>query len=346
MECSFEFRDKFIKISLCVAVVVTILTTTVMLTYASKKTVILSEADTEEALVEAVPKAQGWTIEIPLDYDDSVSYLSFPMPSNVTARDVSYLMNYSSGEFSLVVENTLYRQTSHGNFNYIESGEGTFDGSTTTLSFKLSETVVPEVSYYNKEARVSFVQVSKIAKPIVLIDPGHGGTKSGTVVGSISEKEQVMKLAKLIEEKTVDKPYTVLLTRTGDMTLSTEDRINTIKLLDADYYIGLHLLSDPEDTKLFGMKAAYNGTYYHGKLENAEFAAAILKAACESALDKAIGVSEAGDDEVILKLLDIPATVFYAGYLSNEDEARLLSEDSYLEKIAEGIVNALDGVVK
>lgn len=328
------------------AVVVTILTTTVMLTYASKKTVILSEADTEAAEEQVVLKAQEWTIDIPKDNDGTVPYLFFSFPANVTARDVSFLVNYAYEELKIEIKDTWYSTLPEGNFSFVESAKGAFDGIDTTLTFKLSENVVPKISYYNKEARVTFVPVSDIEKPIVLIDPGHGGAKTGTVVGNISEKEQVLKLAQYIEAACHDKPYTVLLSRTGDMTLSTEDRINTIKALDADYYIGLHLLSDPEDTKLFGMSASYNGTYYHDGLENAEFAGAVLKGACEKALDRALGVNEAEADEIILKLLDIPGTVFYAGYLSNEEEAKLLSEDSYLKKIAEGITDALDEVIK
>ena len=58
------------------------------------------------------------------------------------------------------------------------------------------------------------------------------------------------------------------------------------------------------------------------------------------------GLYEADDDEIILKALNIPATILYAGHLTNEDEAKLLSSEEYLQRIAKGIVAALDETIQ
>ncbi len=71
----------------------------------------------------------------------------------------------------------------------------------------------------------------------------------------------------------------------------------------------------------------------------------VLRNAATEAKNKALGINEAGDSEVILKTLDIPGMVLNPGFLSNEDEAMLLCDEAYIGKLAKGIVNALDEVI-
>lgn len=203
----------------------------------------------------------------------------------------------------------------------------------------VAKTVEPEwsldLSYLEDEVR-----------PIVLIDPGHGGSSYGTRAGEVAEKDIVLSIAKQIRDLCPEKPYRVVLLRENDVTVNTEERISAVMDSQADYYIGIHLSSDAEDVKAFGMKATYNPTYFRNGLENVDFADAVLMNAAVCTNNRALGVENASEEDVILQVLNIPAAVLYAGYISNADEAELLSTEEYTQKIAEGIVNALDGVVK
>ena len=127
--------------------------------------------------------------------------------------------------------------------------------------------------------------------------------------------------------------------------MNTEERINSIKAVDGDFYIGLECCSDVEDTQRFGMSALYNSKYYRNGLNNVSFADRVLKSTCEAAKNRAEGLIEATDEDVILRVLGIPGMTLFTGYLSNPEEALLLDDSEYIRKIAAGIVNALDEVV-
>ena len=83
----------------------------------------------------------------------------------------------------------------------------------------------------------------------------------------------------------------------------------------------------------FGMEAGFNSAFYRNGLENVSFADSVLRNAAFYAKNRALGLHEVTDDEVILKLLDMPATVLYAGYLSNAEESTLLNEKEYIENV-------------
>lgn len=266
METADLFRIKLIRVSLIVTVVMAVLCTSVMVTYASHKTIIVAEENEEEAV------------------------------------------------------NAL----------------------------KLKEESAPNISYINVEEKFSpeiVKSLKALNKPIVLLDPGHGGAMNGTQVGEVCEKDILLKLAFEIENLSAEKPYKVVLLRDGDETINTENRIRAFQAVKPDYYIGLHLSSNADDTKLFGMEAYYNPDYYHNGLENVDFADLLLRNVATETKNRALGLFEATDNELILRVLDVPATTLYLGYMSNEEELKLLTDKDYLYKIGKGIVESLDSIV-
>ena len=93
------------------------------------------------------------------------------------------------------------------------------------------------------------------------------------------------------------------------------------------------------------MFAEYNGTFYRDGLSNASFADTLLKCVCESAMDKGTELVDVAGD-TMLKPLAVPAAKLYLGYLSNKEEGELLSHADYRERIAKGIVEGLDEMIK
>ncbi len=354
MNCEFDFsfRDKFIKMSLYVTVAIGVFLSSIMLAYAGHKTIIMDEEEIEEIVETEEVKASRWHIDLDSLSGKKGENITFLVPSYIDNEDVSINMNYADNTLTVTVPDTkesyFLSNPPKGDFEYVRSAEGVFNGTDTTISLALSETLIPKISYYNNEVRIALCSPSSIKEesPIVILDPGHGGAKTGTVVGNLMEKETTLKICKYVEDLSEDKPYTVILTRETDVYLNTQERINSVLNTCADYYIGIHLSSNAEDTKLFGMESCYNDVFYHNTgIENVNFANAVLLNSVMSTNDLAIGLRPAGAEELILQVLYIPATVLYAGYMSNEEEASLLGKSDYLYKIAEGIVAALDEVI-
>lgn len=82
----------------------------------------------------------------------------------------------------------------------------------------------------------------KRGKPLVLIDPGHGGIDPGALSpSSLPEKKVVLAVAKRLKEH-LDKTgrYKVHMTRTRDVFVSLDRRLKISRKLDADLFISLH----------------------------------------------------------------------------------------------------------
>ncbi|PZA06914.1 MULTISPECIES: N-acetylmuramoyl-L-alanine amidase [unclassified Meiothermus] len=62
--------------------------------------------------------------------------------------------------------------------------------------------------------------------PLVVIDPGHGGTDSGFIQSGIREKDLTLNLAQTLRALLTSSGLRVSLTREGDQTLSLQNRAN------------------------------------------------------------------------------------------------------------------------
>ena len=349
MEERYQNRGNLIKVSLIVAIIASVLTFSVMIAYASQKTIIVNEESEEgDSYLYGYDDLQ-WSIDTANLSDPKAAVLKVFIPSDTPMSDVTLGVRYDSKSVSVKIKNTresyFLSDPPRGNYEHVQVAKGIFDGRDTTIIFEFDEACACDMERKGRVLELRFKPVKEIDHPVVMIDAGHGGNQSGTRVGNLAEKNVTLSLATMVRELAKDKPYTVLLTREDDELLSTQDRIAAIEAVDADYFVSIHFSTDVEDTKKFGMSAYYNPLYYHNGLENAEFADILLRTVATAASDKAIGVFEAGEDEAALKVLDIPSAYLYAGYLSNADEAKLLGDFDYLYKIAKGIVEALDTVI-
>jgi N-acetylmuramoyl-L-alanine amidase len=92
--------------------------------------------------------------------------------------------------------------------------------------------------------------IESTTRPLVVIDPGHGGIDSGArSPGGVMEKNLVLSFAKRLQEILVESGrFDVALTREGDSFLKLEDRVNLARANKADLFISIHADSfqDPE----------------------------------------------------------------------------------------------------
>lgn len=88
---------------------------------------------------------------------------------------------------------------------------------------------------------------SPVAKPVIVIDPGHGGLDSGTV-GSLNraEKDVVLVFARLLREQLLKTGrFEVLLTRDADVFVSLDERVRFAREKGCNLFISLHTDSVP-----------------------------------------------------------------------------------------------------
>jgi len=85
--------------------------------------------------------------------------------------------------------------------------------------------------------------------PVIVIDPGHGGSNTGTRGAGMNEKQLTLTLADRVAATLRARGLTVELTRTADRTLTLRQRIARANQLPADLFISIHANASPTRTQ-------------------------------------------------------------------------------------------------
>lgn len=83
------------------------------------------------------------------------------------------------------------------------------------------------------------------ASPLVVIDPGHGGSNAGAKGPQLHEKQLTLAIAQQVAAKLRDKGVTVQLTRSDDRTLTLRQRVEIADQANADLFVSIHANASP-----------------------------------------------------------------------------------------------------
>lgn len=218
------------------------------------------------------------------------------------------------------------------------------------------------------------------ARPLVVIDPGHGGFDSGARGTEIFEKDITLGLARSLRDALVGTgTIRVALTRDEDRFISLEERVDIARRLGADLFLSIHADSAGEAGDVTGA-SIYILSEEASSVEAARFAEA------ENRADMIGGVELASNDEavdsilfelsqrrarelaaqfaglieregqgaltfhpqprrsaslVVLRSPEMPSVLYEAGFVSNEDEARELSSAEGRARFAGAMTSAI-----
>lgn len=140
-------------------------------------------------------------------------------------------------------------------------------------------------------------------KPVVMIDPGHGGIDGGAVSPSnLLEKDIVLAAAKeLARQLTATGRYDVRMTRDSDVFVSLDQRLGLSAKHGVDLFVSLHADSLPEQE---GAQVVRGATIYTLS-ERASDERSRLMAEKENASDLVAGINvvEGADDDAVKGIL-------------------------------------------
>lgn len=186
---------------------------------------------------------------------------------------------------------------------------------------------------------------------IIALDPGHGGVDGGAVSKEgIIEKDITLNLAFYLRDYLQQAGAIVVMTRETDKDLAspgtqgfskrkTEDLLNRAELIKdhkADMLISIHLNAIPS--------ARWRGAqtfYYSGGQALSKPLAIHIQDELKLQLQNTDRVAQTADSVYLLKTLPIPSVLVEAGFLSNPEEAGLLSQDDYQRKAATAIYQGI-----
>ncbi|MGG1442156.1 glucosaminidase domain-containing protein [Brevibacillus laterosporus] len=83
--------------------------------------------------------------------------------------------------------------------------------------------------------------VDRVATPILIIDPGHGGTDSGAVGNGMREKDLTLQISLYQFNRFKELGLPVAITRTTDTSLTSSQRTGAVKQSGAKYCISNHI---------------------------------------------------------------------------------------------------------
>ncbi len=227
-----------------------------------------------------------------------------------------------------------------------------------------------EFSVFLNSRNVSLIRMLGLKIKTIMIDPGHGGTDSGSIgkMGT-KEKDVTLDIAKRLRARLVKSDlHHVLMTREDDSSVSLLERVTLVREAKADLFISIHLNYLPkkntniietyyfgpsDDKKILKLAEQENAGSEYGlsdfreivemlgktmKLEESkEFAESIqvnlfLNSRKHSQEIQNHGVKRA--PFVVLLGVDVPSALAEVSCLSNREEEQELSSESHRENIA------------
>lgn len=194
------------------------------------------------------------------------------------------------------------------------------------------------------------VAMKNVNQKTVVIDAGHGGSDPGKIgINDVLEKDLNLviseKLKKLLEEE----GFQVVMTRTKDEGLYDPDAVNK-KVQDLQRRCDLIHKTQPvcavsihqNSYSQEGVSGAQ--VFYYKDSAQGQRLAACVQEQLIAQVDPENHRQEKGNTTYyLLKKTDVPLVIVECGFLSNRNEAQLLTEEAYQEKIAAAV---RDGVLQ
>lgn len=217
------------------------------------------------------------------------------------------------------------------------------------------------------------------SRPLVVIDPGHGGFDPGAGSGEVKEKAVALAIALAVRERLLESGgVRVALTREDDRFVSLSDRPSIARQLGADLFVSIHADSAEAD--------GARGASVYVLSERGSSDAAARFAARENKADKVNGIDLSGTSDTVgailldlsqreaqagsvelaqivlrelrgrlplhgdglesaalavLKAPDVPSILFETGYISNAEDGAYLSSAEGQATIADAAARAI-----
>lgn len=195
--------------------------------------------------------------------------------------------------------------------------------------------------YFSSEEQLKAVHV---AKPIIILDPGHGGTDEGAKVNAFKEKKITLLTTLLTKKHLEELGYRVLLTRGHDTYVSLQRRVDIANKSRAVLFVSIHFNASLSQ-EAEGIEIFYYPTSDSQRVQSSrKLASYILYHVIDTTEAVSRGVKK-GNFHVIRET-SMPAVLVEGGFVTHQGERRKLKDRAYLDRLASGIAKGVDRYVK
>lgn len=194
----------------------------------------------------------------------------------------------------------------------------------------------------------------------IILDPGHGAGDSGaqTPALGLKEKERNLTFAKILRRQLEAAGYAVALTRETDELIPLLERPRMAAELGGDLFLSLHFngTQNPE------VRGAENFVLTHVGMRSTPQAEAretdalthpgnafdgpslLLAYQLQRAMVEELGLLDRGVKQarfVVLREAQMPSVLLEPGFMTHPEEALLIADDAFLERLAVAVVGAV-----
>jgi len=225
-----------------------------------------------------------------------------------------------------------------------------------------------------------------IKRPVVILDPGHGGIDPGAVGrNGVYEKNVVLSIARELKKQLeATGKYQVYMTRNTDTFIKLRDRVKFARARGGDLFVSLHADSikkkDVRGTSIYTIskKSSDKQTAALARKENqadliagvdlsiedeqvafilgdflmnetmnqSKFVANTMVTTLKTQGIRTLSNPHRYAGFAVLKAPDIPSVLIETGFMSNAKEARLLNQREHQKKIATAIRSGINAYFK
>jgi N-acetylmuramoyl-L-alanine amidase len=184
---------------------------------------------------------------------------------------------------------------------------------------------------------ITFPNVANRGRGLIIIDPGHGGGDPGAVGNGIQEKDVVLAMSLRLGRILQGMGYSVQYTRTTDVEIGLQPRVELANNLRADVFISIHANSLASgNSPISGIET------YHNPGSTAGFSLATL---VQQQLVRATGGVDRGVKSArfyVIRHTQMPSILVETGFVTNPQEAANLNNPNYQERLAQAMANGID----
>lgn len=167
------------------------------------------------------------------------------------------------------------------------------------------------------------------SRPLVCIDPGHGGNDPGAVACGLEEKSINLDMALKAKPIVQSMGFDVMMTRESDVYVSLADRCAMANRARATIFVSVH-------NNAYESSSRGTETYcYYSSTDGRKLATCVHNEVVRRLQRPDRGVKEAGF--YVLHHTDMTSALVEGAFLTNPEEARLLSDPVFRQSMAEGV---------
>lgn len=278
----------------------------------------------------------------------NTNYFCIPMPESVKPEEVTIENHYMDRELWVSIESQesadkeqFYETNSvYGNCENVMKGYVETEETRLCLRFELTNVYEYHSIFEDQTLYVEFMTPKETYDKIIVIDPAYGAEEMGVSTEQISAKEITLEIARALKDKLDNTDIKVYYTRMDDSNPTAESRVKLAEATKADMLIRIEVSGD-SNSKKYGTEAVYNSRFFIPGFGSVELADLLEREVVTSISGKANGLLEADQADRVISDATVPAAAIKVGYLTNGQESILLQREDYIQRIAEGIYQAV-----